>query len=92
MTRERIQAQQVEEQKRLGLMVPPDREHDDLQKKAFGRVELMVALVHIAIIRYVLPRKIVDVSDALHTLLLDDISTWPAGRLESLVSVPLRIR
>ena len=26
------------------------------------------------------------------SLLLDDISAWPAGRLESLVSVPLRIR
>ena len=26
------------------------------------------------------------------SLLLDDVSAWPAGRLESLVSVPLRIR
>jgi len=26
------------------------------------------------------------------SLLLDDLSAWPAGRLESLVSVPLRIR
>jgi hypothetical protein len=25
-------------------------------------------------------------------LLLDDLSAWPAGRMESLVSVPLRIR
>ena len=50
-----------------------DTEHDDLQKKALGRVELLVALIHIAILRYVLPKKIPDVSEAVHTLLSRDI-------------------
>ena len=47
--------------------------HDDLKKKAFGRVEFLVALVHIAVLRYVETKKVPDVSEALHRLLAVDI-------------------
>ena len=47
--------------------------HDDLKKKVLHRVEFVVGLVHIAILRYVATGIIFDVSDALRKLLVDDI-------------------
>ena len=46
---------------------------DDLRKKVLSRVEFMVALVNIAIMRYVLTKEMGDVSEALHKLLAEDI-------------------
>ena len=46
---------------------------DDLKKKMLSRVEFIVALVHISILRYVETKKIPDVSEALHRLIVDDI-------------------
>ena len=46
---------------------------DDLKKKVLHRVEFVVGLVHIAILRYVATGIIFDVSDALRKLLVDDI-------------------
>ena len=43
------------------------------RKKALGRVEFILALVHIAILRYVLPGLIPDISQALDELLKRDI-------------------
>jgi len=48
--------------------------HDDLKKKALGRVEFLLALVHVAVLRYVLPKRVPDVSEALLRLLTKDIA------------------
>ena len=48
--------------------------HDDLKKKAIGRVEFLLALVHVAVLRYVTTKKVPDVSEALLTLLTRDLA------------------
>lgn len=47
--------------------------HDDLKKKVLHRVEFLVGLVHIAVLRYVATGLVPDVSDALYKLLIEDI-------------------
>jgi len=47
--------------------------HDDLKKKCLHRVEFMVALINIAVNRYVLTKQLTSVAEALSTLLEQDI-------------------
>ena len=58
-----------------------DINHDDLKKKVLHRVEFMVALVHIAVLRYIESGEMNDVSDALQRLLVDDIAPHFSQRI-----------
>ena len=54
------------------------------QQKSFSRTEFLVALVHLAISRYVLSGKTKDVSDALTSLIVADITP----KVSSFIPVP----
>ena len=62
-----------QQKKQAGSPSAQNKHHDDLKKKVLHRVEFLVGLVHIAILRYVATGEIVKVVDALRTLLVDDI-------------------